>query len=147
VSLFEASRDLLAKQRRIDAELARFRRDHRPEVSPLPRQVADVVRYIHDHLFDPGLSVASAKSRCRIRNNNISLLFRRTVGVGVREYIEQLRLGAARRLLGQPDLEVYLIGMAVGYDHPETFTRAFQRRYRCTPGDHRLARAHRPPST
>ena len=129
---------LVEKQERIARELERFQAEARPETQGMTREIADVLQSIHDNLFDPRLNVASVKEWCAIRNNNISSRFRWTVGLGIREYIERLRLEAASRLLREGDLEVYLVAMAVGYDHQETFCRAFQRRLGRPPSEYRL---------
>jgi AraC-like DNA-binding protein len=131
--------ELLAKQGRIDSELERFRNEADPDLAAFPREIAEILRFIHNHLFDSALNVTAARRSCRLRNNNVSTAFRISVGLGLREYIESCRLQAAARLLHCGDLEVYLVAMAVGYDHQETFCRAFQRQFGHTPSEHRLA--------
>lgn len=131
--------ELVAKQARIDRELDRFLDEVHPDLSSLPREIAEILRFVHSHLFDSALNVAAARRSCGLRNNNVSTAFRIVVGMGLREYIEMLRLRAAERLLWAGDLEVYLVAMAVGYDHQETFCRAFQRQFDHTPSEHRLA--------
>lgn len=130
---------LLTKQARIDGELERFSDEVAPDVAAFPRGIAEILRFIHDHLFDSALNAAAARRSCGLRNNNVSTDFRIAIGLGLREYIEALRLQAAQRLLRSGDLEVYLVAMAVGYDHQETFCRAFQRQFGRTPSESRLA--------
>ena len=117
------------KQQWIADELERLRAETEPVARELPGEVQKIVRCIHEHLFDPDLRVKEICSRCRIRNHNASTRFRLAVGVGIREYIEALRLDIARRLLEQDRVEIYLIAMAVGYACQETFCRAFSRRF------------------
>src|SRR4029077_5787481 len=112
---------LLTKQARIDGELERFSDEVAPDVAAFPREIAEILRFIHNHLFDSALNAAAARRSCGLRNNNVSTAFRIAIGLGLREYIEALRLQAAQRLLRSGDLEVYLVAMAVGYDHQETF--------------------------
>lgn len=107
-----------------------------PEVACLPRDVATVLEFIHSHAFEPSLNVNTVKQRCKIKNNNISTRFRVVLGLGIREYIEALRLCAASRLLQSQRFEVYLIAMAVGYEHQETFCRAFRRQFGHPPSGH-----------
>lgn len=100
-----------------------------PQAAAMPRDVAAVLEFIHGHIFESSLDVNTVKHGCRIKNNNISTRFRIVLGLGIREYIERLRLYAASRLLQDRRFEVYLIAMAVGYDHQETFCRAFRRHF------------------
>jgi AraC-like DNA-binding protein len=102
-------------------------------VPGLPVQVARAVLYVHRHVFEPGLNAATVRAGCGVRNHNLTTLFRDTLGVTLRRYIETLRLEAAERLLRTVPSEVFLIAAAVGYDHHETFCRAFRRRFGCTP--------------
>jgi AraC-like DNA-binding protein len=114
-------------------ELSSFLRGLPRQAAPLPRDVAAVLEFIHAHSFESSLNVNMVKHGCRIRNNNISSRFRIVLGLGIREYIETLRLYAASRLLQGQRFEVYLIAMAVGYEHQETFCRAFRRCFGCPP--------------
>jgi transcriptional regulator GlxA family with amidase domain len=104
-----------------------------PQAACLPRDVAAVLEFIHAHVFESSLNVNTVKQGCRVKNNNISTRFRIGLGLGIREYIEALRLYAASRLLQGQRFEVYLIAMAVGYEHQETFCRAFRRHFGCPP--------------
>jgi AraC-like DNA-binding protein len=125
--------DLLDKQALIERVLSRFEDEIAPPTGDLPREVRTMLVYIHEHLFSWNLNATAVRRGCRLRNNNVTSRFRCAVGVGLREYIEAGRVAAAKRLLRHPDLEIYLIAMAVGYEHPETFCRAFRRRSGCTP--------------
>ena len=123
---------LTEKQDRMRRELDSLRQEL-PQAACLPRDVAAVLEFIHSHIFESSLNVNAVKQGCRIKNNNISTRFRIVLGVGIREYIETLRLYAASRLLQGQRFEVYLIAMAVGYEHQETFCRAFRRHFGCPP--------------
>jgi len=100
-----------------------------PGVARLPRDIAAILEFIHAHVFESSLNVNTVKQGCRIKNNNISTRFRIVLGLGIREYIEALRLNAASRLLQGQRFEIYLVAMAVGYEHQETFCRAFRRHF------------------
>ncbi|HEX4959684.1 MAG TPA: AraC family transcriptional regulator [Thermoanaerobaculia bacterium] len=135
--LTRAMTSLLVQNKQIESELESFRRELRRDLRELPHRFTRVVQYVQDHLFDPSLNVSSIKRHCRIRDNNFSILFRSAVGVTPRVYIEALRIDAADYLLKRGDFEVYLIAMAVGYSHQETFFRAFHRRFGCPPSNRR----------
>ena len=128
---------LVEKHERIAMELDRFRTEALVDGADLPREVRAILGHIHENLFDPDLNVEAVKARCRTRNNNVSTRFRLAIGVSIREYIEGLRLGAASHLLRQEGLEISLIGLVVGYQHQETFCRAFHRLFGCSPSEHR----------
>lgn len=124
-------------QLQVKAILEDFRLEHRPKSKDLPREVCEILEHINEALFDTKLNVRVLKSRCRIRDNNISSRFRYVMGVTIKEYIEELRLAAAERLLREKDLSIFDVAASVGYYHPQTFYRAFQRKYDCTPAEYR----------
>jgi AraC-like DNA-binding protein len=128
------------KLRRMQDALERIQDELKPESEGLPREIVDILVYIHEHLLDPALNVNSLRARCKLRNNNISTYFRKAVGLGIREYIEAVRLEAAGHLLREEACEVYVAAMAVGYLHEETFCRAFFRRFQATPSEFRHRR-------
>ena len=102
------------------------------ESEPTLRPVFDV---IHERLFDSTFTATEATEAMSRKRDR--LLFLRATGGDLRTYIENGRLLAASRLLTVPDIEMYLIADAVGYDHYATFSRAFLRRVGCSPSEYR----------
>jgi AraC-like DNA-binding protein len=125
---------LSEKHDQLRKELDFFRREL-PQAPCMQRDVATVLEFIHSHIFESSLNVNRVKHGCRIKNNNISTRFRIVLGIGIREFIERLRLFAASRLLQERRFEIYLIAMAVGYEYQETFCRAFRRHFGYPPSD------------
>jgi AraC family transcriptional regulator len=134
--------DLIEKQRRIESLLSTIQEELTPPPDTLALDLRRVVLFIQEHLFEPGLSVGEARRRCQLHNNNISSRFRCSMGLSPRDYIEAARMKAARHLLRHPDVEIYLIAMALGYEHQETFCRAFQRNMGCPPSKWREDRSN-----
>jgi AraC-like DNA-binding protein len=126
--------DLMVRRATITDALDEFRHALPPADPRLSWQVRKIVDVVHAGLFDDTLSVGWVKGRCRIRDNNVSCRFKHEMGVSIRDYIESLRLDAAGRLLKEGSFTASEVGVAVGYANPQTFYRAFERRYQCTPG-------------
>jgi len=103
----------------------------------VPREVREILDYANSHLFEEGLNVDVIRRACRMRNHNISSRFKLVIGISIRDYVEGQRMEVAIRLLGNPQLEVYLISASLGYSHQESFSRAFRRYFRCTPSEYR----------
>lgn len=89
---------------------------------------------IRDELFSPGLTVRSLMARCHTRDHNVSSRFKIEIGVGIKQYIESLRMEAARQLLSHGRFSAFEVAHAVGYSHLQTFYGAFRRHFECTPG-------------
>lgn len=107
---------------------------HRPKFS---RDVATVLSFVRENLFDPELNVDRLRIVCQLRNHNISTRFKGELGVGIRQYIEEQRIGAARRLLEHSELEVWLVATSVGFSSAESFCRSFRRRVGTSPSEYR----------
>lgn len=107
------------------------------DASPLARfspSVREVLEVIYERVFDPQLTVQEVRRRCRIGDNNFSCRFRHEVGASIKEYVDSLRLRAARHLLERTTLSAAEIAQMVGYSYAQTFYRAYERRYHERPG-------------
>ncbi|GIV57653.1 MAG: hypothetical protein KatS3mg042_0566 [Rhodothermaceae bacterium] len=93
----------------------------------IPPGLRDVLRYIHEHLFEETLDVTTVCRHCGQNNHNVSSRFKRHIGIGMRDYIEYGRMEAAKRLLRYPDLSILQIAWSIGFTYPESFARAFKR--------------------
>jgi AraC-like DNA-binding protein len=118
----------------IDAELRRFREVHPPLVEGVSWQVRELLRCLHEHLFEPSLNVRELKTRCRMRDHNVSCRFGHEMGVSIKAYIEALRLEAADQILRAGIASVSDVAQSVGYCYLQTFYRAYARRFHRTPG-------------
>jgi AraC-like DNA-binding protein len=125
------------RQDDIERELERVLVDLPQASGTSSRHVRDLVRYVHAHLFDSGLNVAVARHECGLRDNNVSSLFRHEVGCSIKDYIDRLRMDAARRLLQHQRFSVFEIGQSLGYTHPQTFYRVYRRYFASAPASDR----------
>jgi transcriptional regulator GlxA family with amidase domain len=121
----------------LDRELARFKAELENSTERSPQSVSSLLSYIHSNLFDPSLTVSAARESLGLKNNNVSARFRSCIGHGVKRYIEKLRIDASCRVLVVTEIRAYLVAVAVGYEHPETYWRAFHRRVGRTPTEYR----------
>lgn len=102
-----------------------------------PEVVSAIERYIRDHL-DQDLSLNALSARFSMNPNYLSRLFRENTGHKLHEYITQMRLGAAERLLRSSGSKVNEIASQVGYDSAHTFIRAFRKQFGATPAEYRM---------
>jgi len=123
--------------------LCEFLLTKQPPHEDLPREIREILGQIHQNLFDAQLNVRFLKSRCRIRDNNISCRFRCLVGMTIKQYVEALRMEAASQLLREMKIGIFDVSLAVGYYHLQTFYRVFERCHGCTPAKFR-SRLHAP---
>lgn len=102
--------------------------------------VAGIQCYIRDHL-DQDLSLNALSIRFNMNPNYLSRFFRDNTGHKLHDYITDMRLGTAERLLRSSNRKINEIAHCVGYDSSHTFIRAFRRQFGCTPADYRIKKS------
>jgi AraC-like DNA-binding protein len=122
---------------RVQSILEDFRCSRIADREDLPREIREALAHIHQNPFDLQLNVRHLKCRCRIRDNNFSSRFRYLIGMTVKQYVETLRMEAAACLLREERIGIFDVSISVGYYNLQTFYRAFERRYGCTPAEYR----------
>ena len=63
--------------------------------------------------------------------------FKRNMGITVSEYIKNLRIDKAKKLLADTDLSIFEIAQSVGYEHNSSFTRSFKECEKVSPSQFR----------
>jgi len=90
----------------------------------LQRAISYVERSYHEDVRNE--SVAQI---CGMNPFNFSRLFKKTYGIGFREFLTRFRLREARRLLANPHANVTQVGFSVGFNDPSYFSRVFKKYY------------------
>lgn len=92
--------------------------------------------YIDSH-FCEDISLKSLGAIFYMNPTYLGQLFKKTYGVYFREYLMNLRINEAKRLLRQTDLCVYEIADRVGFSNPEYFVTQFEKIVEMTPAEYR----------
>jgi transcriptional regulator GlxA family with amidase domain len=92
--------------------------------------------WIADHL-DEDLTVARLAERAGMSERHLARVFRSECGTTPADYVEDLRLEAAKQLLERSDLTVEAIARRVGLSGAAVLHRLFQRRLGVTPSTYR----------
>lgn len=96
----------------------------------------DLQVWIREHL-DADCTVPALAQQAGMSERTLARAFRRECGTTPADYVEQVRVEAARQLLETTDLGVAAIARRCGFTHAETLHRAFRRRTGTTPAAHR----------
>lgn len=111
-----------------------IRREH--EVNKAESAMADVCRYIEDHLYED-LSLVRLSKRFHFNPSYLSRLFKEVVGQNISEYIEESRARKAKELLALGTFKIHEIGTQVGYESPHSFSRFFKKKTGMAPQEFR----------
>lgn len=98
--------------------------------------ITELLGWVGDHLADD-LSVEALAARCTMSARHFARVFRARAGVTPREYVERLRLDAARRELELGERSVKEVAARTGFGTVETLHRVFVRVVGMTPLDYR----------
>jgi transcriptional regulator GlxA family with amidase domain len=112
---------------------------YRPLVLQQPH--ADAVvrgceRWLGEHFREPG-AVAGVVSHARMPERTLKRRFKLATGLAIIDYVQNLRLEEAKRLLESSDEPVDEIAFTIGYEDPSFFRRLFKRRTGISPGRYR----------
>lgn len=89
--------------------------------------------YTREHL-SANLHTASVARQFRIGRTTLEQLFREFNHTSYRQYVEEIRLTTAFRLLQEPHATVKEVMYACGYTNRTTFNNAFKKKYGYSPG-------------
>lgn len=96
-----------------------------------------VKKYIEDNYRDP-VSMDSLTEVFHFSDSYIGRVFRNTYGIPPMKYLASYRIEKAKELiLGNPDLNIKLIGEMVGYDDQRYFSRIFRNITGLTPSEYK----------
>jgi len=98
-----------------------------PNGQPVNRKVALALRLIEEQYMDPGLNVTALADQVRLTQPYLSVLFKKTMGRSVSEYLLALRIEKSKLLLAQENIRVGEVANRVGYNDANAYAKAFKR--------------------
>lgn len=100
--------------------------------------VASMARHMAKHYLDP-LDVAAVAEAAQLHPNYAMRVFSLRTGVTIKDYLTQLRVTHAQRLLLTGDAKVVEVALASGFETPSVFYAAFGRWVGMAPDRYRQA--------
>ncbi|TLS49301.1 helix-turn-helix domain-containing protein [Paenibacillus antri] len=102
--------------------------------------VATIQKHIQAHLHDPNeISLVRLAELAFFNPSYLSRLFKQVTGINLSEYIAEVRMTRAKRLLEDPNLKIQEVAERLGYGTATNFTRSFRKAMNMTPQDYRAS--------
>ncbi|MDR6551059.1 response regulator [Paenibacillus qinlingensis] len=99
--------------------------------------VSRISAYIYNHYGNHELKIQDIAGEVHFSAAYVSYLFKRETNKNVWDFVSEVRIEEAKRLLAVTDLKRYEISYQVGYQSPEHFSRMFKRFIGISPADYR----------
>ena len=93
--------------------------------------------YVREHCFSSEFSLQMAADHFGLTPSNLSHYFKNCTGMGLSEYVQEVRRNEACRLLADTDESIQEIGRRVGMPNVSSFIRSFKQQTGLTPGQYR----------
>lgn len=98
--------------------------------------INDAQRVIELHMADPNFKLEDLSKRVSKSPATLRRLFSQN-RTSFKQELDRLRIGSAQKLLKETDVEISIIGAAIGYPNSSSFARAFRKTSGMTPSEFR----------
>lgn len=103
----------------------------------IPETQADILSYIGENYKNSELKLYDVAQHVKISQDNVSELIRKHTNLTFRQYLNQVRLEEAKRLVRSTKLQIVEIAYEVGYNNVQHFNRVFKNYTSFTPKEFR----------
>ncbi|MBD2846548.1 response regulator transcription factor [Paenibacillus sp. IB182496] len=98
--------------------------------------IEPIKAYVDAH-FHQNISLKSIAAQFYMNAAYLGQLFKKSMGVYFNDYVQQLRMNEAKKLLRQRDLRVYEVAERVGFQNADYFVTVFEKLEHMTPSEYR----------
>ncbi|WP_219930257.1 AraC family transcriptional regulator [Paenibacillus agaridevorans] len=131
-TLQEVEEQLFSLMERAEQEFMKLRSDRTYSAT-----MQNVKQFIEEHHADSQLSLNFLSASFQLSPKYLSHLFKEETGEKFVDYLTEVRISHAQKLLHSTDHSIQSIAERVGYNHAFSFIRAFKKTIGFTPGDYR----------
>lgn len=129
--------EVLSKQLEMVIQRLHSIHDEHTELAPDPPLVEQMVSYLKANYLNANFSLQQMAFDFRLTPAMLSRYFKENYGQNINDYLNNLKMERARKLLLETNLPVYEVGLELGYQGPNSFIRRFKATYGITPGEFR----------
>jgi two-component system response regulator YesN len=112
-----------------------FRRLSRNDAQKNHRLIARAKKYILDH-YAGEISLNEVAAAINISSGYLSTIFRQETGICFTDYVTEIKIGQAKKLLRESEYKVYEISEMLGYQNAYYFSKVFKKITGMTPSEY-----------
>lgn len=117
--------------------LSRYRQlEDKEQAQQRHHLIHQVASFLEDRLREP-VTVKQLAERFQLNPSYLSVLFKRETGKTISEFVQEARIGKAKRLLQDPNVKVYEVAEQVGFQTTAYFSFLFKKATGVTPQEFR----------
>lgn len=116
-------------------EIFRLYREEKDEL--LSKPIRKAQEYLALHFHDELISLEQVSEVVNLNSSYLSSLFKKSCNKGFFEYLLELRIAEAKRLLSNSDFSIAEIAQKVGYRDPKHFSKVFKKACHIKPNEYR----------
>jgi len=102
--------------------------------------VRDAVDYMEKHFSNTELNIAELSRQLGLNQTELGRKFRAQLGINPSDFLVQVRMEHAKKMLENTDMLVKEISKAVGYEDDHVFMKRFKKYTELTPNQYRTSR-------
>lgn len=99
--------------------------------------VKKVMDYIRENYGDSSLSIKTLADYVYLTPTYLSSVFKKSVGITIGQYLVDVRIDKAKRLMKEPKLKFYEVASMVGYEDANYFAKIFKKKTNMTPSEYK----------
>lgn len=99
--------------------------------------ISTVIDYIHNNYNSKTLSVQEIAAVCHMNPAYLGQLFKKRIGYSIIDYIHDVRIEQAKRLLLETDQSIELIANRTGFTDRSYFCKIFRKKTGLSPGEYK----------
>lgn len=110
---------------------------YQPQESRAPADIAAEIKTYIDTHYSEDINLDKIAEKFYFSREYVGRIFRAQYGFAVYEYIQQVRMDQALKLLRNPKLSLQAIADCLGYSNANYFSKAFRKFYGISPRDYK----------
>ncbi len=124
----------------IEAKLSEIERNNNCEYS---KPIMNAMAYIKKHYYDENMSMTEVAKNVGLTNSWLSTKFKEEVGIGFAEYLNNVRVNEAQKLIDEGRYMIYEVSEKVGFASSQYFSKIFKQVTGLTPNEYKRMKKNR----